>query len=390
MDKYSETDKKESLHIVVKNRSDLFRASEILAREKVIGVDLESDSMFHYKEKVCLIQISVPDQNILIDTLSIRDLKPLLPVFSDPDIRKVFHGADYDIRSLFRDFNIEINSLFDTQIAARLLGIAQTSLSYSLESRFGISMEKKYQKSDWSKRPLSREMLQYAVKDTYYLIHLARMLEKELREKERFSWFEEECELLSKVRPALPKDEPLFFRFKGAAKLDHRSLAVLDEILKWREDLALRRDIPPFKIIGNPQIMEIVNTKPIEIGGLDGLSPKQVSILGSSILKKIQIAMEIPENKLPVFPKEKRQKLSVMVLRKINALKEWRERHGKKIGLDPSIICPNSLIQAIALMNPCSPEQLKGLSEIKKWQINLFGEEICALLTSISHAEKEG
>jgi ribonuclease D len=383
MDKYSETAGRESLHLFVKDNQGLLSASEILSREKVIGVDVESDSMFHYKEKVCLIQISSPETNILIDTLSIKDLKPLSHIFSDPEIRKVFHGADYDIRSLFRDFGIEVNSLFDTQIAARFLGIPQTGLSYCLESKFGISMEKKYQKKDWSRRPLPGEMLQYAVKDTCYLMPLALLFEKELREKKRYSWFEEECELLSKVRPSPPRNEPLFLRFKGASKLDPRKLAILDDMLKWREELAARRDIPPFKILGNLQIMEILEKRPIDIEGLDILSLRQVSQLGKSILKIVQTAMEIPDDKLPVFPKTKKQNLSAMALKKISALREWREGFGGKTGLDPSIICPNSLIQEIVLLNPRTAEELKGLDGIRKWQINLFGEEVCALLNSI-------
>jgi ribonuclease D len=384
MDNNSAALNKESLHLFVKDRSDLLKASEILSKEKVIGVDVESDSMFHYKEKVCLIQISTPEMNMLIDALSINDLNPLLPVFADPQIRKIFHGADYDIRSLYRDFGVEVNSLFDTQIAARLLGIAQTGLSFSLETRFGITMEKKYQKKDWSQRPLSKEMLQYAVKDTCYLIPLAQGLEKELREKERWPWFQEECGLLTKVRPSPPRTEPLFLKFKGAAKLDPRSLAVLDEILKWREKMAVNKDVPPFKILGNAQIIEIVGKKPAEIEGLDVLSQRQMEILGRSILMRIQAAMKIPDDNLPAFPKEKRQKLSPVALRKINTLREWRDKHGKKLGLDPSIICTNSLIQAMSLINPCSLQELMGLAEIRKWQINLFGEEVCTLLNSVA------
>jgi ribonuclease D len=384
MDNHSAVLNKESLNLFVKDHPDLLRASEILSREKVISVDVESDSMFHYREKVCLIQISTPEMNMLIDTLSINDLNPLLPVFADPEIRKIFHGADYDIRSLYRDFGVEVNSLFDTQIAARLLGIAQTGLSYSIETRFGITMEKKYQKKDWSQRPLSKEMLEYAVKDTCYLIPLAHGLEKELREKERFSWFQEECEMLTKVRPSPPRTEPLFLKFKGAAKLDPRSLAVLDEILKLREELAVKKDVPPFKILGNTQIIEIVDKKPSEIEGLDVLSQRQFEILGRAILMSIQAAMKIPDNKLPAFPKEKRQKLDPVAVRKINILRDWRDKQGKKLGLDPSIICTNSLIQAMSLINTCSLQELNGLNEIKKWQINLYGEEVCKLLNSVA------
>lgn len=363
--------------------ADLIRVCEVLSKKKVMGVDLESDSMFHYREKICLVQISIPGLNILIDTLSVKDLSPLYPIFSNPEIRKVFHGADYDIRSLFRDFKIEVGSLFDTQIAARFLGTTQTGLSSILESRFGVRLEKKYQKSDWSKRPLSMDMLQYAIQDTLYLIPLSNMLEDELREKGRLSWFEEECELQSRVRFSPPNDGPLYLRFKGASKLPPRDLATLEEILKWREELASRKDIPPFKVLGNEQIFAIVNKKPSDMEDLYSFSAKQVNSIGRAILKCIQTAMNMPDDNLPSFPKEKRRKQSALTLKKINALKKWREEYGKKTGLDPSAICPNSLIQAISAMDQCSIDGFKGLVEMRKWQINLFGKEVCALLSSI-------
>ena len=112
---------KQPLYTLVKDKEHLSSIAIELKKETEIGVDLESDSMFHYQEKVCLIQISTPLKNILVDPLSLDDLSPLAPVFSDTHIRKVFHGADYDIRSLYRDFGIEVNTLFDTHIAARFL-----------------------------------------------------------------------------------------------------------------------------------------------------------------------------------------------------------------------------------------------------------------------------
>jgi ribonuclease D len=367
----------------IKDSADLQVVAKALLETKVIGVDLESDSMFHYKEKVCLMQISIPGANILVDTLSVKDISLLLPIFSAPAIRKIFHGADYDIRSLSRDFGIEVNSLFDTQIAARFLGMPQTGLSSCLENLFGVSMEKKYQKKDWSVRPLPEEMLQYAVNDTYYLIPFAEKLETELKAKGRLSWVEEECELLSRVRPSSAGTDPLYLKFKGASKLDPRSLAVLDEILKWRDASAVKKDVPPFKILGNHQILELVEKKPVKNEDLDCLSPKQAGRFGRSILDAIQVALAIPDAELPVFPREKRPRQSATVTKKTNALKEWRERYGKVIGLDPSIICPNSLIQAVAVINACTIEELNRLTEIRKWQINLFGEEVCALINSI-------
>ena len=373
-------------YLLVKDRSHLSSIAAGLERETSIGVDLEADSMFHYPEKVCLIQISTPLQDILVDPLSLDDLSPLSQVFGDPNIRKVFHGADYDIRSLYRDFDIEVNSLFDTQIAARFLGIRETGLARLLKERLGVLVEKKYQKRDWSERPLPAAMSAYAVQDTCHLLSLSRILEKELRVKGRLFCVEEECELLSKVRPAPPNGNPLFLRFKGASMLDPRCLAVLESILQLRDDTARRRDLPPFKILGNEPIMEIAERKPVnerDLGRIKGLSARQVRILGRSILKKIDESTKLPENELPAFPRTAEEQTSDTVSKKVKALKGWREQRAKEMGIDPSLVCTNAQIQSLALAYPKSLKDLEGIDTIKAWQRRLFGSEICYHLKGI-------
>jgi len=373
-------------YLLVKDRSNLSRIAARLERETAIGVDLEADSMFHYQEKVCLIQISTPLQDILVDPLSLDDLSPLSPVFGDPNIRKVFHGADYDIRSLYRDFDIEVNSLFDTQIAARFLGIKETGLAHLLKENLGVLVEKKYQKKDWSERPLPAAMRAYAVQDTCHLLPLSRILEKELRVKGRLFCVEEECELLSKVRPAPPDANPLFLRFKGASRLDPRDLAVLESIMQLRDDTARRRDLPPFKILGNAQIMEIVERKPVterDLGRIKGLSARQVRMLGRSILKKIDESTKLPENELPAFPRNTEERIGAKVLKKVKALREWRGQRAKEMGNDPSLVCTNNQIHSLALAHPKKLKDLEDIDTIKAWQRRLFGSEICHILKGI-------
>jgi len=129
--------------------------------------------MYHYFEKVCLLQIATESVSYVLDPLALRDLSALKPVFSNPRIRKVFHGADYDIRSLSRDFGFEVENLFDTQMACKFLGLQETGLEALLRERFQVELNKKFQRADWSKRPLSRDMLEYAAMDGNYLIPLA-------------------------------------------------------------------------------------------------------------------------------------------------------------------------------------------------------------------------
>jgi len=370
-------------YVLVEKDADLHRLIPELRGEPVIGVDLEADSMFHYQEKVCLIQIATERLNLLIDPLSVRDLSLLAPVFADRRVRKVFHGADYDIRSLYRDFNIEVHSLFDTQIAARFLGIREISLASLLQVYFHVSSDKKYQKKDWSQRPLPEPMLQYAVQDICYLNRLAGILEKELKKKGRLSCVEEECDLLSGVRPNSTTSGPFFTGFKGAGTLDPRSLAVLENLLCFRDKVARRRDCPHFKVLGNQPILEIAQRQPLskkDLGGIKGLSVRQIDQMGEGLVQKVREALFIPESALPSYPKKAWERLRPTEGARVKALKVWRDRMGDEWGVDPAVICTNAQIREIAIANPQRPQDIKGIKEVRNWQVNLFGRDICRVL----------
>ena len=370
-------------YLLIENDADLKKIIPELEGESTIGVDLEADSMFHYQEKVCLVQISTQRLNLLIDPLSVKDLSPLAPVFADRGLRKVFHGADYDMRSLYRDFGMEVHSLFDTQIAARFLGFRETGLASLLHEKFQVSSDKRYQKKDWSQRPLPAPMLQYGVQDTFHLLSLAGILERELMEKGRLFCVEEECELLSRVRPNSSNKRPFFSSFKGAARLDPRSLAVLESILSFRDQTAKRRDCPHYKVLGNKPIMEIVRIKPVtknDLSGIKDLSRKQIDRMGRSLIEKVREGLSLSDERLPVYPKKVWQRLKSKERARVKELKNWRERLGGEWGVDPAVICTNAQIEAIAMANPEKPENMKSIKGVRKWQIKLFGPDICSIL----------
>ena len=198
-------------------------AARQLAKTDAIAFDLEADSMYHFQEKVCLIQIATDTVTLVIDPLKLDDLSPLKPVMANPRIRKVLHGADYDIRSLYRDFNIAVRNLFDTELASRFLGIRESGLDAVLQARFGVHLDKKYQRKDWSKRPLPQAMMDYAAGDVHHLLPLAALLENELLAKGRLSWVREECDVLRQVRSPEQNNAPLFLHFKGAGRLRRRA-----------------------------------------------------------------------------------------------------------------------------------------------------------------------
>jgi len=364
----------------------LEKIARILEREKTIAVDLEADSMFHFKEKVCLVQVAAKNRSIVIDPLQIKDLSSLKSLFAGHDIQKIFHGADYDVRSLYRDFNIEINNLFDTELACRFLGIKETGLEAVLKKFFNINLDKKYQKKDWSKRPLPQEMIDYAARDVIHLVSLAEILEKELDRKGRLSWVHEECDYLSKVRPALSDGEPLFLKFKGAGRLKPRSLAILEALLQFRTKVAGKKDKPLFKIIGNNALMKITLERPATLRRLKGtkaLSNRQISIYGNALVETINAAIKIPEDKLPVYPRKKASVLSQRVSERVNELKKWRNKKAKELEVDSAIICHNVLIASIAVLNPSNTISFEPSENLKNWQKKEFGQELITVLRRV-------
>ena len=377
------TDNAKPVYQIIHSESDLRHALNALEREKAIAVDLEADSMYHYKEKVCLIQMALAKKNLVIDSLSIMDLSLLKPIFANPKIQKIFHGADYDVRSLYRDFKIEINNLFDTQLASMFLGMNETSLHAVVQKRFNILLDKKYQKSDWSQRPLPREMIDYAAQDVMYLIPLAKILEKELKKKKRLDWVKEECEALSRVRAVSERNQPLFLSFKGAGRLDPRSLCVLEAILQLRAKIAKRKDRPLFRIFGNDAVLKITKKMPAHLSLLrkcQALSEKQIDMYGDLLIKAVTNALKKKDEELPVYPRQKITQLSYDTLERIKALKAWRDKRAEELKLDPAILFNKAMLSDIAKKNPLLIKDLYSVKGIKNWQRGIFGKDIISVL----------
>ncbi len=344
-----------------------------------LAVDLEADSMFHFQEKVCLIQIASKQRLFIVDPIPIKDLSALKPLFANPRIKKVFHGSDYDVRSLFRDFGIVIHHLFDTELASRFLGFQQSGLDAMLRAFFNVKLEKKYQKKDWSMRPLPEAMIAYAAKDVQHLLPLAKRLEKQLAEKNRLAWVKEECELLSKVRPNETVVKPLFLGFKGAGKLAPENLAVLEALLFWRRQTARKKDLPLFKIVGNNAILSLVQTKPQTMKTLEtshALSTKQVRMYGNQVMAAVSKGLKIDPEKRPIYPKMRASRLPESKIRIAKKLKRWKEKKAADLAIDPALVLNKSQTMDIARISPAAIKDLEGIDSLKDWQVQAFGEAI--------------
>ena len=372
--------------LMIVSNSELDRFAGRLVKQRVIGVDLEADSMYHFQEKVCLIQIATRTTTAVIDPLQIKNLAVLKPAFRSADILKVFHGADYDVRSLYRDFKISINNLFDTELACRFLGFKESGLNAVLKKRYNVRLDKKYQRKDWSKRPLPDEMIAYAAKDVRYLIPLAKSLQQELSHKERLPWVEEECKYLSKVRPANTDAGPLFPSFKGAGKLGPRGLAVLEELLQLRKKIARKQDKPLFRVIGNKTLLQLAESRPLKLSKLlksEILGAKQIDRYGKSIIAAVQKAQQIPTTDLPRYPRKTAPRVPAVVAKRVKELRHWRDRKAQQLKVDPAIVCTKALISTLAVQQPLTMGGLSKIKELKAWQASEFGSDIIQILKTV-------
>jgi ribonuclease D len=377
------TQQRQKIPMIIENSTDLERLAGRLAGEKVIAFDLEADSLHHYREKVCLIQIATEKAVFLVDPLAVTDISPLGPLLANPDIRKVFHGADYDIRSLYRDFSLEVRNLFDTMIACQLLGEKEVGLAAALKKRFGVELDKRYQKADWSKRPLDSGMIAYAAADTSLLVALYRQLEAELAKRGRLSWVEEESAFLSEVRAADREGEPLFYRFKGASKMEPRTLAVLEELLRFRDMRACSTDRPPFKVLSNETLRALAEKKPRkvqELNGIPGLPPRSVERYGRDILKGVADGCAIPENLLPRFTRTERPERDALKEERLKKLKRWREAKSLALGIDAGFLVNNALLEILAKEAPRDAAGLDAVSALRGWRKREFGDEFLEVL----------
>lgn len=369
-----------------------------LALEKVIAVDTEADSFFHYFDKLCLVQVAASCGTFLIDPLSMppRGLAPLSPVMANPAIRKIFHAAEYDLFVLHRHCGITVRGLFDTMISAQMLGYPAVGLGALVERHFDIKLSKDQQRTDWSRRPLRDAQLEYAASDVIYLIELSRLLENELREKKRLAWGTAEFAALEqRIWPEREFDEQGYLRIKGARKLTARGLAVLRELFLWRDKRARDGDRPPFKVMGNGTLLDLAQSPPMSrraLGTRRGITDLVLRRFGQELLDSIARGAEGPEHP-PLERKQPtgngRRRLDRRGETRLEELKVWRATRARELGLDPGVFCPNASLEEIAALMPRTIEELHELSALKPWWAEHFGPEVVAVLNAASSAPTE-
>ena len=324
-----------------------------------------------------------PGRDYIVDPIALPDLRSLAPLFANPDQQKVFHAAEYDLVCLRRDYRFNFTNIFDTMSAARTLGWPKVGLADILDTHFGVQLNKKYQRADWKRRPLTPEQLDYARLDTHYLVAL-RDKQIEALTEPALAGAHEEFERLA--RPAARADNAgpdptAFWRVKGARDLAPAQAAILQALFAYREQQAERMDCPPFKVMGEATLLELARRAPREAEDLQdvpGMTPDQIRRYGPGVLQAIEQGLHAPARAAAI------DRESDEVQDRYDRLHTWRKNRAKVRGVESDVILPRTALWDLARRPPRTHDDLAQIADFGPWRRETYGVEILALLSRAS------
>lgn len=351
----------------------------------ILALDTEGASFHRFVDRIYLLQLSTRDKTAIIDPIPIGRPSVLGQLVESAQVEIVFHDADYDLRLLHQDYGWHARNIFDTRIAAQLLGFRAFGLAALLERYFGVKLDKKHQRADWSMRPLTRDMLDYAAQDTIHLLELRDRMKNDLERAGRWDWAREEFSLLEGLHWADEDPGNAFLKLKGARDLTRRELAILRELVPWRDALARQLDRATFRVLGNEQLLEISRQQPETREGLAAIKGMPRGILesrGHELIAAVQRGKAVPENELPRFPRSPRWDRDPDFDARVSALKTMRDAAATRLDLDPGVLCSRDRMEAVARKNPKTDSDLADISELRGWQKSVLGEDFLKALAA--------
>lgn len=351
-----------------------------------LAVDTESNSLYTYREQVCLIQVSTAQTDFLIDPLRLgnkAELDFLGEILADSNVEKVLHAAEYDVMVLKRDFGFTLSNIFDTMIASRILGCKHIGLGAILSERFGIEVNKSNQRANWGQRPLPPNLIQYAQLDTHFLLRLRDELHEEL---EKAGYLEEAYELFAEVCSAEWNgghfDPDGFWHLSGARSLEPPALAILRELYLYREEQARQRDLPVFKVMSDEVLVLLAAAAPHTLESMRQrrFSERHIQRYGDGILRCVQRGLRASP---PVPPRKNNNHSDDLVLRRFEALHSWRKDRAAKRGVPSDVIMPKDVLWKLAEAAPCTHKQLAAAGLLGPWRLKTYGDELVSMLSNV-------
>ncbi len=366
---------------------------EKLRQADIIAVDTEADSFHHFREKVCLIQMSALGEDVIIDPLALESLEPLRDIFADDTKLKLIHDAGYDLIGLQRDFSMEISGLFDTMWASRLLGHRHFGLAAVLRERFDFEADKSLQRSDWARRPLTEKQICYARFDTHFLIPLVEQLTQELEEKGRAEWATEDFQRMPQVAKenlaeAKVPLEDAWWRLRGIKTEEPEVRGRAKALYALRLELAERLDRPAFKVFSDAVILDLAIDPPEHRHDLPrpGLRRGGAERFGGKIMRAMREAEPVNGKAPPGSTRRRRHGrfLDPASRKTYEALRDVRRALAEDLDIEPEVALGNAVLEVLVRRPPETLEALKSIPPFDGWRGGLFAEAILACLKTSS------
>ena len=364
----------------IEDAAALSAAVTRLRQQPRLAIDTESNSMYAYRGRTCLIQISTPDEDLLIDTLALTDISALGDILADARIEKVFHAAEFDLICLKRDFDFDVRCIFDTMAAARVCGYERIGLGNMLADRLGVPHSKKHQTDNWARRPLPASYRRYAQMDTHYLLSLRDALHAELADRgkldEAWEYFADVTKFELK---SLDFDPDGFWALSKPGALDDKQMAALRELYILRDELARNRDEPPGRMMSNKALLQVAKAMPrhpAEFAKMRGLPRWLVRRHGHELIEAIRHGAE---SQLPLAP-PRPARVPNRIAERYNKLYNWRRKTAQKRGVESDVILSRDALWQIARRKPAELEDLRGIEGLGPWRLGEYGAALLRVL----------
>jgi ribonuclease D len=369
-----------------------------IGHQPLLAVDTESDSLYRYTPRICLVQISTSlkedkDQqtvdphrivDYLIDPFKLDNLEPLAELLANPAVEVILHAAENDILLLHRDFGFRITNIFDTQLAARILGRSGVGLAAMLETEFGVISDKSMQRTDWGRRPLTPQQMTYAQLDTHYLPALRLRQIERLKEAGRWHEAQEAFAFLETVEYVETEGRTVW-SMKSVRDVEREQTGLLEELWLWREGMAQRLDRPPFKVMNDRVLIELTRRAPTSIAQLQcipGLSKYQLDRFGQELLKAIERGKRRPLPDLPAPTPRPELLLDRRDQKLFQDLRQWRSQTATTRGVDPDIVFSNDILLQIVEKKPRTLVELETIPAVGPWKAETYGPAILQIVAA--------
>ena len=364
---------------VLTTSEEVSDVARLLSQQQRIAVDTESNSRHKYPESICLVQVATKLGVYLIDALAVKDMTPIGEVLANASVVKVIQAAANDVLAFDRQWGFRVRNIFDTETAARFIGFKQVGLSALSESLLGVHMQKnsRLQRSDWTRRPLKQDALEYAAMDVWHLLDLQGELERKLEALQRLGWVSEECARIEEIR-YLPQDpDSAFLSLKGSGKLNGQERAVLKRLFTVRESEARLRGIPPYYVLPHETLITLASNPDADLSKVPQMQNHIRSRFGNHIRDALRRGLTDPE--IRVLTRSTVMRNPLVYDENLTILKNWRRSLARQLTIEEALVWPSRSLERLARAPKELGTELNSV-EVREWQVLQFSASLRTLL----------